>query len=415
MGSVGSYAVNAAVYALIANSCMAALFAVTYGVVALSYSRQRAAVWFMASYLLGFATPICELLVRFSDHVILFHVLGYATFLGGMLLMSVGIQAFAGQRPEWRLALMAWVAGMVLRVAILNGTRSTMPYELLFQLPFAIGSALVVFSVRRIGQTGPIRAMLAGIFALICLHFLAKPFLALELGSGATAKAYAGSLYAVASQVSSGVLLVAAGLCLMLLVIQKALEETILDAETDPLTELTNRRGLYRIGPRLLHEAETQGHDLYAVVLDLDHFKRINDNHGHAKGDLVLVAFARVLHTLTTKDILTVRMGGEEFALLVPDPMGPAEGSDHRASRLGRAIQVALEPFVERGLPPLTVSGGIARYQSGETLEGLIARADQLAYRAKRAGRDRILQDRDDSAAERAMDYWAERAQYATG
>ncbi len=109
---------NAAVYALIANSCMAVLFAVTYGVVALSYSRQRAAVWFMASYLLGFVTPICELLVRFSDHVILSHVVGYATFLGGMLLMSVGIQAFAGQRPEWRLALMAWVAGMVLRIAI---------------------------------------------------------------------------------------------------------------------------------------------------------------------------------------------------------------------------------------------------------------------------------------------------------
>lgn len=361
---------NAAVYALIANSCVAALFAVTYGVVALSYSRQRAAVWFMASYLLGFLTPICELLVHFSDQVTLFHLLGYALFLGGLLLMSVGIQGFAGHRPEWRLALVAWVAGMVLRIAILNGTRNTMPYELLFQLPFAIGSALVVFSVRRIGQTGPIRAMLASIFALICLHFLAKPFLAIKLGSGATAKAYAGSFYAVASQVSTGVLLVAAGLCLMLLVIQKALEETILDAETDPLTELTNRRGLYRIGPRLLHEAEMEEHGLYAVVLDLDHFKRINDEHGHATGDLVLVAFARVLHTLITKDVLAVRMGGEEFALLVPDEHSPAEASDNRASRLGRAIQVALEPFAERGLPSLTVSGGDCAVQGGRDAGG---------------------------------------------
>ncbi|WP_294240255.1 diguanylate cyclase [uncultured Sphingomonas sp.] len=406
---------DAAVYALIANSCIAALFVVTYGMVALSYARQRAAVWFMVSYLLGLLTPVCELLVRFTDHVMVFHILGYATFLGALLLMSIGMQAFAGYRPEWRLALMTWVAGMVLRLAILGGTRGTMPYELLFQLPFAVASALVVFSVRRIGQHGPIRAMLAGIFGIICLHFLLKPYLAISLGSGVTVKAYAGSFYAVASQVSTGVLLVAAGLCLMLLVIQKALEETILDAETDPLTGLTNRRGLARIGPRLLEATQTQGHGLYALVLDLDHFKRINDEHGHATGDMVLVAFAHVLRSLTTQDMVAVRMGGEEFALLIPDDVSGAEAMVNRATRLAGAIRIALRPFADRGLPPLTASGGIARFQPGETLDGLIARADQLAYRAKRAGRDRIMQDGGDRASDGAIDYWRERAQFATG
>jgi len=405
--------VNAAVYALIANSCMAALFVVTYGVIALSYSRQRAAAWFMVSYLLGFFTPICHLLVLYTDHVALFSVVGYGVFLGGILAMAVGIQAFVGRRPPWRLILLLWGAGLALRLAIADGPRNTLPYELMFQLPFAIASFVVMLTARRIAQGGPIRAMLIGIFGVIGVHFLLKPWLVLTLGSGPTPKSYLSSVYAVVSQISTGVLLVAAGLCLMLLVIQKALEETILDAETDPLTGLTNRRGLYRAGPRMLAEAAMHGEGLHALVLDLDHFKAINDRHGHAIGDMVLVAFAQVVQALTAPDMLAVRMGGEEFAVLIPD--ADSDAQDNRATRLGDAIRDALKPFATQGLPGLTVSGGIVRYRAGETLDELIGRADQLAYRAKRAGRDRILQDPSDLASRSDQPDWVERRRLAAG
>jgi len=405
--------VNAAVYALIANSCMAALFVVTYGVIALSYSRQRAAAWFMVSYLLGFFTPICHLLVLYTDHVALFSVVGYGVFLGGILAMAVGIQAFVGRRPPWRLILLLWGAGLALRLAIADGPRNTWPYELMFQLPFAIASFVVMLTARRIAQGGPIRAMLIGIFGVIGVHFLLKPWLVLTLGSGPTPKSYLSSVYAVVSQISTGVLLVAAGLCLMLLVIQKALEETILDAETDPLTGLTNRRGLYRAGPRMLAEAAMHGEGLHALVLDLDHFKAINDRHGHATGDTVLVAFAQVVQALTAPDMLAVRMGGEEFAVLIPD--ADSDAQDNRATRLGDAIRDALKPFATQGLPGLTVSGGIVRYRAGETLDELIGRADQLAYRAKRAGRDRILQDPSDLASRSDQPDWVERRRLAAG
>lgn len=404
---------NAAVYALIANSCMAALFVVTYGVIALSYSRQRAAAWFMVSYLLGFFTPICHLLVLYTDHVALFSVVGYGVFLGGILAMAVGIQAFVGRRPPWRLILLLWGAGLALRLAIADGPRNTLPYELMFQLPFAIASFVVMLTARRIAQGGPIRAMLIGIFGVIGVHFLLKPWLVLTLGSGPTPKSYLSSVYAVVSQISTGVLLVAAGLCLMLLVIQKALEETILDAETDPLTGLTNRRGLYRAGPRMLAEAAMHGEGLHALVLDLDHFKAINDRHGHAIGDMVLVAFAQVVQALTAPDMLAVRMGGEEFAVLIPD--ADSDAQDNRATRLGDAIRDALKPFATQGLPGLTVSGGIVRYRAGETLDELIGRADQLAYRAKRAGRDRILQDPSDLASRSDQPDWVERRRLAAG
>ncbi|WP_409665197.1 diguanylate cyclase domain-containing protein [Sphingomonas parapaucimobilis] len=404
---------NAAVYALIANSCMAALFVVTYGVIALSYSRQRAAAWFMVSYLLGFFTPICHLLVLYTDHVALFSVVGYGVFLGGILAMAVGIQAFVGRRPPWRLILLLWGAGLALRLAIADGPRNTLPYELMFQLPFAIASFVVMLTARQIAQGGPIRAMLIGIFGVIGVHFLLKPWLVLTLGSGPTPKSYLSSVYAVVSQISTGVLLVAAGLCLMLLVIQKALEETILDAETDPLTGLTNRRGLYRAGPRMLAEAAMHEEGLHALVLDLDHFKAINDRHGHATGDTVLVAFAQAVQALTAPDMLAVRMGGEEFAVLIPD--ADSDMQDNRATRLSDAIRDALKPFATQGLPGLTVSGGIVRYQAGETLDELIGRADQLAYRAKRAGRDRILQDPSDLASRSDQPDWAERRRLAAG
>jgi len=392
---------------------MAALFVVTYGVIALSYSRQRAAAWFMVSYLLGFFTPICHLLVLYTDHVALFSVVGYGVFLGGILAMAVGIQAFVGRRPPWRLILLLWGAGLALRLAIADGPRNTLPYELMFQLPFAIASFVVMLTARRIAQGGPIRAMLIGIFGVIGVHFLLKPWLVLTLGSGPTPKSYLSSVYAVVSQISTGVLLVAAGLCLMLLVIQKALEETILDAETDPLTGLTNRRGLYRAGPRMLAEAAMHGEGLHALVLDLDHFKAINDRHGHAIGDMVLVAFAQVVQALTAPDMLAVRMGGEEFAVLIPD--ADSDAQDNRATRLGDAIRDALKPFATQGLPGLTVSGGIVRYRAGETLDELIGRADQLAYRAKRAGRDRILQDPSDLASRSDQPDWVERRRLAAG
>lgn len=392
---------------------MAALFVVTYGVIALSYSRQRAAAWFMVSYLLGFFTPICHLLVLYTDHVALFSVVGYGVFLGGILAMAVGIQAFVGRRPPWRLILLLWGAGLALRLAIADGPRNTLPYELMFQLPFAIASFVVMLTARRIAQGGPIRAMLIGIFGVIGVHFLLKPWLVLTLGSGPTPKSYLSSVYAVVSQISTGVLLVAAGLCLMLLVIQKALEETILDAETDPLTGLTNRRGLYRAGPRMLAEAAMHEEGLHALVLDLDHFKAINDRHGHATGDTVLVAFAQAVQALTAPDMLAVRMGGEEFAVLIPD--ADSDAQDNRATRLGDAIRDALKPFATQGLPGLTVSGGIVRYRAGETLDELIGRADQLAYRAKRAGRDRILQDPSDLASRSDQPDWVERRRLAAG
>lgn len=391
---------SVAVYALAVDSCLAMLFVIAYGVVSLSHVRERASRWFLLGYALCCATTICQLLNQLNGPSIIIALIGYGAFLGTVIAIWAGIEVMGGRAPPRAQATAIWGAGMALRLALLFGTPRSLPYEILFQLPFALMSLRSMLAVRHIRRRGPLASLLIGIFAVIGLHFAAKPFLAVSL---IAAVRDAAQVYAVVSSVSTGVLLVAAGLFLLLLVIQKALEETIVDSETDALTGLANRRALSRIGSRLLDQAGATGWPLYAMVLDLDHFKRVNDTWGHAMGDAVLIAFADILRHLAPSDTLVVRMGGEEFALLMPvGDMDQREGEE-RAMHLGQGIRHALRSFPERGLPEVTVSGGIACYRSGETLDAWLGRADQGAYRAKQCGRDQIRSDRDQAPAERTL------------
>jgi hypothetical protein len=143
---------------------------------------------------------------------------------------------------------------------------------------------------------------LAVLFGLITLHFLTKPFLASMLGSAA-ARDYTDSSYAVVSQAGSGILLIATGLVIMLIVIQSIVQESLVDSETDPLSDLLNRRGLDRRCQREFVEGGA------VVVLDLDHFKAINDTHGHDVGDVVIVAFADIMRRAAPRGALLARTG----------------------------------------------------------------------------------------------------------
>ena len=171
---------------------------------------------------------------------------------------------------------------------------------------------------------------------------------------------------------------------------QKADLEASLDqirqlATQDELTGLVNRR---HMGELLLVEQLRQqrsGQDLTLVLLDLDHFKRINDSYGHQAGDAALRAFAAsVLPSLRGTDVLA-RWGGEEFLLLLP-ATGLAEAL-HCVERM-RAGLARVSPL---GMAPdlaLTFSAGLAACAPGESVDALIERADQALYRAKQAGRN---------------------------
>lgn len=163
-------------------------------------------------------------------------------------------------------------------------------------------------------------------------------------------------------------------------------------ASTDPLTGLYNRRRFQEAMDRELERALRYGHPLTLLVADLDHFKRINDQHGHAAGDRALQIFADVCR-LNLRSLDAVgRMGGEEFAILLPET--DVDGALLAAGRIRAETEVFSSE--EEGVPAFTVSIGVATL-SGRPAENdaavadqLFARADAALYRAKQRGRNRV-------------------------
>jgi diguanylate cyclase (GGDEF)-like protein len=264
--------------------------------------------------------------------------------------------------------------------------RGSLEHELLYQLPLAIAMGLAAHTAFRLSrQRGLSLAMPVGaVFTVIALHFPIKAFVAAGLGTGASPRDYAGSNYALISQATMAVLLVNAGLMVLLLVAQDAMATSLYDAETDPLTQLHNRRGFFRRATALVEQARTERAALSAIMFDLDHFKRVNDTYGHATGDAVLRAFADCLRAVMPEEAIIGRLGGEEFAVLLPQRT--MEGA--RLPALG--IAAAMRDFPAQALPAITVSGGLAEYRTGDDIDDLIGRADAEAYAAKAAGRDRL-------------------------
>lgn len=158
-------------------------------------------------------------------------------------------------------------------------------------------------------------------------------------------------------------------------------------ARVDPLTGLLNRRALMEQGEGLAQLSRRSRSELALVLLDLDHFKRINDIHGHAVGDRALMEVARVLREVSRRGDLAARWGGEEFILLLP-----GAGLDEAWAVAERVrSELADQPVQERGHAiQLRASFGIAILDKHENLTELIREADDWLYEAKKQGRDQV-------------------------
>ncbi len=162
------------------------------------------------------------------------------------------------------------------------------------------------------------------------------------------------------------------------------------DAATDPLTHVGNRRQLDTVAANEIGRAHRYGWPLTVLMLDLDHFKRVNDRFGHAAGDEVLCAVAAVCQRQLRGHDVLARIGGEEFAILLPH--SDLLGAETTARRLAQEIRdLQLDALDGTGV---TVSIGIAALTEGEQgIHALLERADAALYRAKSAGRDRVAVD----------------------
>jgi diguanylate cyclase (GGDEF)-like protein/PAS domain S-box-containing protein len=159
-------------------------------------------------------------------------------------------------------------------------------------------------------------------------------------------------------------------------------------SETDPLTGASNRRGFLKLAEREFARLERTMQPLTVIMIDIDHFKQVNDTYGHAAGDLVLARVAEECRAHIRASDLLARFGGEEFIVLMAD--GAADDPQEIVERLRRAIAAARVPTI-KGEVAVTASFGIATVETAATdLETAIRLADEALYEAKNAGRNCI-------------------------
>ncbi|UZE51962.1 GGDEF domain-containing protein [Rhodopseudomonas sp. P2A-2r] len=197
---------------------------------------------------------------------------------------------------------------------------------------------------------------------------------------------FTSSIWATAFAVELVLYAVGTVFVIFMLVSERAVSAHKTAASCDPLTGMFNRRGFAEATSRMIEREAKAGRPVTAMIFDIDHFKSINDRFGHPAGDEILKLFAAVVtHTLRISD-LSGRIGGEEFAALLPCSLEEALLAAERVREAFATSGIA----VDNAPVDTTVSIGVAGGPSGTELDVLLAAADTALYQAKRAGRNRV-------------------------
>ena len=304
-----------------------------------------------------------------------------STMLAAAGLMLIGTQLFYGRKPSWWWLALTWVAGMVCLVGWYVITQDYALRVAVFSLlTLSFYVAQLVLLVRH-GERHFSSWFFGSLLLVQSLVLLLRLVAALN-GAVGTSNA--------SNSAVQGIFLLSANFMTLMMAVgfmtvatrrlQVVMEHR---SCTDPLTGVLNRRGFAAAYRREVARMKRHGAPFSLLSIDLDYFKAINDQHGHAVGDQVLVHAARTTISALREIDHVARFGGEEFIVLLSGTTA------ERAKAMAQRIQALL--LAARGdVPDYTVSIGIASQQApDESLEALMARADTALYRAKAAGRDR--------------------------
>jgi diguanylate cyclase len=171
--------------------------------------------------------------------------------------------------------------------------------------------------------------------------------------------------------------------------LERNLESALRDATMDGLTGVANRKSFDAAIRKLAGDAMNSGDELALLMIDVDHFKNVNDTCGHDVGDAVLCHVARTLQQSVRVQDHIARYGGEEFAVILPrtDQNGAVTLGEHLCQAL---VRDPLRADVTPPMKPITISIGVSLYEAGDPLAEWVKRSDAALYRAKRAGRNRV-------------------------
>jgi diguanylate cyclase (GGDEF)-like protein len=278
-----------------------------------------------------------------------------------VFVMFALLMAFGPRLPRWALALLGPI-GVVLIGYALATTPGPGDAAVLYALP-------VFWTTFFFGRRGA-GAIIGCVAVGHAVSLLAMP----------ASDAYPGRWIDVMVSVC--------GVALVVLVLERRnellLERLASEARTDPLTGLLNRRGFDEHTAREFAHAHRDGTSIALVMLDIDHFKQVNDEWGHVVGDRVLAHFARVLASEARVIDVAARLGGEEFAVLMPS--SDAAGAEAFIERVRNCLG---SPRPD--LPPVRVSAGVVATTDPPDVQVVLERVDSALYAAKRGGRDRTV------------------------
>jgi len=314
--------------------------------------------------------------------------LGSALAALSITLQASALAAYA-RRP-----LPAWV-----HTAVIAAVAAPFPL-LVNELPLAVlfggimfgtlfAAASAIAAHLRAPQGSPARKLLVWSLGIAAAALYLRALAAMLVAAPSAGFAAPGGLGAASLLVVFAACVVAT-LGFIMLHKERAEAEALRLATIDPLTGAYNRRTFIEIAERELSRVRRGGQPLSIVMVDIDHFRQVNEKHGHRTGDAVLHRVAEVIRSALRKEDMLVRFGGEEFLVLLPDVPGP--GAVVVAGRIRRNVAHAPITVNEVTLP-VTVSLGVAaRLDEGpESIEGLLARADSALALAKQRGRNRVV------------------------
>jgi len=313
-------------------------------------------------------------------------VLANAAGALSVALFFVAIRQFLGLRFDWR-----WLAAMVLGVtgvAALVG--SNYAGSAIFN-GFVYGALQLLNGLALWRQPAPdLRRVQRAVALLYLLMGLVLPLRAAALLMKNSGLAYLDAPLAWQEPIYVfGLLFImATNLGFVQLCKMRAEAEVRQQAMTDGLTGLANRRALDEAMARALAGAMRTQQPFAVLMVDVDHFKAINDRFGHHTGDLTLIAFAHALRAGLRAQDLCFRYGGEEFCVLLPDTA--ADAALLLAERLRQHVALPASESADGSIPAVSASFGIAIWQSLDTADALFGRADRALYRAKKMGRNRV-------------------------
>lgn len=258
-------------------------------------------------------------------------------------------------------------------------------------LIFALVALACVRAIYRRGHQPTLSEHVAGFYLFAGLLMLSGRVVAI-LGLGLPLRSiFEPTPLSIAAYVFSGLLPVVSTIAFLLMCTERSQRDLERSARLDYLTGIYNRGAIEELAAAQLAQAQRHGMPMSLMVVDIDHFKRINDELGHAAGDKALAETVKLFRTLLRTEDLIGRLGGEEFVVLMPDT--DAIQARNAGERLRRAV--ANNPLqLDPGERPMTVSIGVAEFRAEDAgFARLLLRADSALYAAKRGGRNRVQVD----------------------